>query len=257
MKKVPQVVQVILILILFLLHLPLPPSFEKKFGEDKVNKLNKSLYGLKQSPRAWFECFGKVVKNHSDDIAELERLKKGLAKNFKIEGLGALKYFLGMEFNRSKEGGSRCGEQKDGGNGRCDEGSKANERGRNLAPCAKETKRYVLYKRGELGVQGEVHKEVKSNRGGPKFVVMFGNEVEATHKGDSERWSVLGIDMINSMRFRGSRIFILTAKLKAFKMDLKSWNQEVFGSVLVKKLEAFNKIDSTKGNLMEAEVERC
>ncbi|RVW74357.1 hypothetical protein CK203_056821 [Vitis vinifera] len=97
-------------------------------------------------------------------------------------------------------------------------------------------------KGGELGVQGEVHKEVKSNRGGPKFVVMFGNEVEATHKGDSERWSVLGIDMINSMRFRGSRIFILTAKLKAFKMDLKSWNQEVFGSVLVKKLEAFNKI---------------
>ena len=39
-----------------------------------------------------------------DDIAELERLKKGLAKNFKIEDLGALKYFLGMEFDRSKEG---------------------------------------------------------------------------------------------------------------------------------------------------------
>lgn len=56
-------------------------------------------------------------------------------------------------------------------------------------------------KGGELGVQGEVHKEVKSNQGGPKFVVMFGNEVEATHKGDSERWSVLGIDMINSMRY--------------------------------------------------------
>lgn len=98
----------------------LPPGF-KKFGIDKVCKLNKSLYGLKQSPRAWFECFGKVVRNlgysqsqadhtmfykHSrlrkvailivyvDDIiitgndsAELEKLKKGLAKDFEIKDL--------------------------------------------------------------------------------------------------------------------------------------------------------------------------
>ena len=40
-------------------------------------------------------------------------------------------------------------------------------------------------------------------------------------------------------------------------MDLKSWNQEVFGSVLVKKLEAFNKIGfqdakEREGPLIEA-----
>ena len=32
------------------------PDFDERFG-SKVFKLKKSLYGLKQSPRAWFEKF--------------------------------------------------------------------------------------------------------------------------------------------------------------------------------------------------------
>lgn len=40
----------------------------------------------------------------SDDNVELERLKKKLADDFKIKVLSTLKYFLGMEFARSKEG---------------------------------------------------------------------------------------------------------------------------------------------------------
>ena len=39
-----------------------------------------------------------------DDNAELENLKKGLAKDFEIKDLGTLKYFLGMEFARFEEG---------------------------------------------------------------------------------------------------------------------------------------------------------
>ncbi|RVW39635.1 Retrovirus-related Pol polyprotein from transposon RE1 [Vitis vinifera] len=115
-----------------------PPGFEESFGVGKVCKLKKSLYGLKQSPRAWFERFGKVIKhygytqsqaNHTmfykhsneskvailivyvddivltgDDCNELEKLKGKLAEEFEIKDLGALKYFLGMEFARSKEG---------------------------------------------------------------------------------------------------------------------------------------------------------
>ena len=112
------------------------PRFEEKLGSNKVCKLKNSLYGLKQSPRTWFERFGKAVRNcgycqsqadhtmfykHSkdgkiailivyvDDIVligseeELERLKRRLVAEFEIKDLGALKYFLGMEFGRSKE----------------------------------------------------------------------------------------------------------------------------------------------------------
>ena len=39
-----------------------------------------------------------------DNDADLERLKKKLADDFKIKDLGTLKYFPGMEFARSKEG---------------------------------------------------------------------------------------------------------------------------------------------------------
>jgi len=38
-----------------------PPGFEEKFG-SKVCKLKISHYGLKQSPRAWFEKFTQSVK---------------------------------------------------------------------------------------------------------------------------------------------------------------------------------------------------
>ncbi|KAH9697911.1 retrovirus-related pol polyprotein from transposon RE1 [Citrus sinensis] len=91
----------------------LPPGFEGNHGSSKVCKLHKSLYGLKQSPRAWFECFGKLavlivyvddIILTGDDLVEICRLKKVLARDFEIKDLGNLKYFLGMEFARSKDG---------------------------------------------------------------------------------------------------------------------------------------------------------
>ncbi|KAA0048527.1 transportin-3 isoform X1 [Cucumis melo var. makuwa] len=114
-----------------------PPGFEAQFGQQ-VYKLQKSLYGLKQSPRAWFDRFTTFVKSqgysqgHSDhtlstkasktgkiailivyvddivltgdDQTEISQLKQRMGDEFEIKDLGNLKYFLGMEVARSKYG---------------------------------------------------------------------------------------------------------------------------------------------------------
>ncbi|KAI9201633.1 hypothetical protein LWI28_026451 [Acer negundo] len=119
-------------------YMSVPPGLKKKGGNNLVCKLQKSLYGLKQSPCAWFDRFTKAVKKckfiqcqtdhtmivkHSiggkitilivyvDDIIltdnceeEIQALKQVLARAFKIKDLGSLKYFLGIEIARSKEG---------------------------------------------------------------------------------------------------------------------------------------------------------
>ena len=116
----------------------IPPGFETPATTNQVCKLKKSLYGLKQSPRAWFDRFTKVVRRNGytqcqadytlfvktsfegklailivyvEDIVvtgdheeEIAQLKQILAKEFEIKDLGALRYFLGMEVARSKAG---------------------------------------------------------------------------------------------------------------------------------------------------------
>jgi len=115
----------------------IPPSFEEKNTREKVCKLKKSLYGLKQSPRAWFKRFSDTLHklgykqgqaDHTlftridvdgrrtilivyvediitmrDNNQKIEKLKHQLRKAFKVKELKELRYFLGLEVARSKE----------------------------------------------------------------------------------------------------------------------------------------------------------
>ena len=116
-----------------------PPGFVAQGEYGKVCKLKKSLYGLKQSPRAWFGKFSQAIEkfgmkqrkaDHSvfyrnekgilillivyvDDIiitgndgSGISALKTFIHSQFHTKELGELKYFLGIEVIR--ENGKIC-----------------------------------------------------------------------------------------------------------------------------------------------------
>ncbi|XP_058211908.1 uncharacterized mitochondrial protein AtMg00810-like [Rhododendron vialii] len=115
----------------------IPPGFSSSETEGKLCRLKKAFYGLKQSPRAWFDRFSKAMlkfgykQSHADhtmfikggagkivvlivyvddmimtgnDVDEFVNLKSSLAQEFEIKDLGPLRYFLGMEVARSDKG---------------------------------------------------------------------------------------------------------------------------------------------------------
>ena len=114
-----------------------PPGFVAQGESGKVCRFRKSLYGLKQSPRAWFSKFNQAIEkfglqksksDHSifyrnsslgiillvvyvDDIViigsdstGISSLKSFLHGQFHTKDLGMLRYFLGVEVMRSKHG---------------------------------------------------------------------------------------------------------------------------------------------------------
>ncbi|GMJ12590.1 hypothetical protein HRI_004928200 [Hibiscus trionum] len=117
-------------------YMDLPEGFCSQ-GEHQVYRLQKSLYGLKQASRQWnlklteallkagyeqskydYSLFTMkkdkkivIMLIYVDDLlitgndkCLIEDLKKLLHQNFKMKDLGELKFFLGLEIMRSKEG---------------------------------------------------------------------------------------------------------------------------------------------------------
>jgi Reverse transcriptase (RNA-dependent DNA polymerase) len=118
-------------------YMTLPPGHKKKKMSNVVCRLKKSIYGLKQTPRAWYDklnyflisynfkvsnadsslfikhnCNGTtIVLVYVDDLIitrnnemEIELIKRNLKQKFEIKDLGKLKYFLRIEIAHSKRG---------------------------------------------------------------------------------------------------------------------------------------------------------
>jgi len=115
-----------------------PLGFVAQGESGMVCKLHRSLYGLKQSPRAWFGKFSSIVQkfglrrseaDHSvfykhtsprkcvylivyvddivitgNDTAGISHLQEHLCRHFQTKDFGSLKYFLGTEVAQSKDG---------------------------------------------------------------------------------------------------------------------------------------------------------
>lgn len=105
--------------------------------KNPICRLKKSLYGLKQTSRVWYNKLSTTLKNlgfkqcksdyslfikksqssttiilayvddlliAGNDIQHVQRIKKHLHGHFNISDLGELKYFLGLEITKTKNG---------------------------------------------------------------------------------------------------------------------------------------------------------
>ena len=115
-------------------YMKISPGFANEQTFEKVCRLKMSIYGLKQSPRAWFDRFRRAVcdmgysqcnGDHTvfykhqgtritiltvyvddivstgDDVEEIKKLKERLGRAFEVKDLGPLRYFLGIQIARS------------------------------------------------------------------------------------------------------------------------------------------------------------
>lgn len=120
-----------------IVYMEVPEGFRSASTTNKVCKLNKSLYGLRQSPRTWFEKINGFLADqgllHTEadyslfhvttnrgviililyvddllvigsDTNGIKILKQKLMNRFEMTDLGGVNLYLGVEFIRSSQG---------------------------------------------------------------------------------------------------------------------------------------------------------
>ncbi|GJZ84791.1 retrovirus-related pol polyprotein from transposon TNT 1-94 [Tanacetum coccineum] len=88
-----------------------PPGFEDPDFLDRVYKVEKALYGLTSSPRAWHKGDILLVQVYVDDIIfgstkkELcNAFEKLMHEKFQMSSMGELTFFLGLQVQQKKDG---------------------------------------------------------------------------------------------------------------------------------------------------------
>ncbi|GJT23892.1 ribonuclease H-like domain, reverse transcriptase, RNA-dependent DNA polymerase [Tanacetum coccineum] len=85
-----------------------PEGFEKPREEEKVYKLAKSLYGLRQAPRAWNIKLDNTLKEMGflqcvHEKVVYRKFKRRMTSQFEMSDLGELTYYLGIEVSQGKD----------------------------------------------------------------------------------------------------------------------------------------------------------
>ena len=113
-----------------------PEGFVAKGQQQKVCKLLRSIYGLKQASRSWNLCFDETIKTYGfeqnvdepcvykyikenkvvflvlyvddilligNDVETLSNAKKWLAEQFQMKDLGEASYILGIQIIRDRK----------------------------------------------------------------------------------------------------------------------------------------------------------
>lgn len=120
-----------------IVHVAQPEGFVVKDSEEKVYKLNKALYGLRQAPRAWNNKLNKILNElefvkcskelslyqkqenehlllvavYVDDLlvrgsslSMILDFKNGMESKFEMSDIGMLTYYLGIEVLQHDKG---------------------------------------------------------------------------------------------------------------------------------------------------------
>nr|GEU89579.1 hypothetical protein [Tanacetum cinerariifolium] len=87
-----------------------PLGFEDPDYPGKVYKVVKSLYGLHQAPRAWYETLAAYLLENDDIIFDAtnkdlyKSFKKLMKDKFQMSSMGKLTFFLGLQVKQKKDG---------------------------------------------------------------------------------------------------------------------------------------------------------